>query len=248
MPFEDHFSRHADLYAQSRPTYPSELFEWLASIAPARDAAWDAGAGNGQAATALAGHFARVFATDASTEQLARARPCANVEYRAAPSERCGLPDRAVDLAVAAQAVHWFDLDAYYGEARRVLRPGGVIAVWSYHLSRIDPAIDPLLARFEGETLAAWWPARRRLVQEHLRTIPWPFEEIAPLREFRMRAEWTLPDLVEYLASGSAVQRCRAQTGRDPLDEIQAPLAAAWGAAASRRRVEWPLYLRAGRV
>jgi hypothetical protein len=73
--FPDHFSGHAADYARARPTYPDELFAHLASIAPARELAWDVGAGSGQSACALAEHMERVVATDASSKQLAAARP-----------------------------------------------------------------------------------------------------------------------------------------------------------------------------
>jgi SAM-dependent methyltransferase len=35
-----------------------------------------------------------------------------------------------VVLAVHSQALHWFDLPAFYAEAFRVLKPGGILAVW----------------------------------------------------------------------------------------------------------------------
>ena len=54
---KDNFSTQAALYARFRPTYPPELIDLLASLAPARMAAWDCGTGNGQVAVLLAGHF-----------------------------------------------------------------------------------------------------------------------------------------------------------------------------------------------
>ncbi len=53
MNFKDHFSGHANIYHEARPTYSAELFDWLAKQTPARDLAWDAGGGNGQASIAL---------------------------------------------------------------------------------------------------------------------------------------------------------------------------------------------------
>jgi len=73
MKFRDHFSEQAQTYARHRPHYPDELFEYLASIAPGRDLAWDCGTGNGQAALGLARHFNRVVASDASSEQIKQA-------------------------------------------------------------------------------------------------------------------------------------------------------------------------------
>lgn len=49
MSFEDHFSRAAQDYARHRPSYPTELFSYLASVSPGLDLAWDCGTGNGQA-------------------------------------------------------------------------------------------------------------------------------------------------------------------------------------------------------
>src|SRR5574339_1216529 len=91
--FEDHFSGHSDQYAQSRPHYPDEIYAYLASIAPGRSLAWDCGTGNGQAAVGLAKYFDRVYATDASAEQIARAQPRENVEYHVEPSEHVSLDD-----------------------------------------------------------------------------------------------------------------------------------------------------------
>ena len=105
MNFKDHFSGHANLYAQARPTYPPALFDWLASICPQRGLVWDAGCGNGQASLALAAHFDRVFATDPSDTQIAAATPRDNIRYAVEPAERCSLPDGSVDLVTVAQAI-----------------------------------------------------------------------------------------------------------------------------------------------
>ena len=70
MPFKDHFSTQAADYAKYRPHYPPALFEYLASIAPAKKVAWDCGTGNGQAALGLALHFEMVIATDPSEKQI----------------------------------------------------------------------------------------------------------------------------------------------------------------------------------
>src|ERR1043166_2300026 len=125
MTFKDHFSAQASDYAKFRPGYPSELFEYLGSVAPSRTLAWDCATGNGQAALELAEVFDRVIATDASEKQIANAQPDARVEYRVAPAENSGLESGTVDLIMVAQALHWFDLPRFYDEARRVLKTDG---------------------------------------------------------------------------------------------------------------------------
>jgi tRNA/tmRNA/rRNA uracil-C5-methylase (TrmA/RlmC/RlmD family) len=49
----DHFSIQSREYANYRPTYPEELFEWIASNADRKDIAWDCACGSGQATTGL---------------------------------------------------------------------------------------------------------------------------------------------------------------------------------------------------
>jgi SAM-dependent methyltransferase len=247
-PFADHFSRIAASYATYRPRYPDALFAWLASIAPARDRAWDCATGNGQAAAALSRQFAYVVATDPSIEQIASAERVERVAYAATTAERSSIATNAVSLVTVAQALHWFDQGAFFAEARRTLVPRGVIAVWSYGLCTLgDPALDESLRRFHGETVGPYWPTERALVDAGYERLEFPFDEVrAP--GFAMAAEWTLAQLEGYVGTWSAVQRARAETGHDPLPQLIESLQDAWGAGGSSRTVNWPLSLRAGRV
>ena len=125
------FTTIAREYATFRPGYPPELFAWLARVSPSLNAVWDCGCGSGQASTALAGYFAQVHATDVAAEQIGAARSHPRVQYSVARAEHSGLRDASVDLVTVAQALHWFDVDAFYAEARRVGRPGALLAVWN---------------------------------------------------------------------------------------------------------------------
>src|SRR5690349_21022516 len=142
MTFKDHFSRQAADYAKFRPRYPRELFEYLGSVAPSLALAWDCATGNGQAAVELAEVFDRVIATDASEKQISNAQPHRHIEYRVAQAENSGIKSGTVDLLMVAQALHWFDLDRFYLEARRVLKPNGALAASAYLCAQIDPAVD----------------------------------------------------------------------------------------------------------
>jgi len=245
--FPDHFSAVAAGYAASRPRYPDALFNWLASLAPSRKCAWDAGTGNGQAALALAGHFDHVVATDASAKQITAAVPHPRVEYRVAAAERSGLASGSLDLVTVAQALHWFDVPAFNVEARRVLRPGGVLAVWTYALPVLGhPVLDAALARLH-DSVRAWWPAERRLVETGYRTLPFPFPELAA-PPFDMSAEWDLDRFLAYVRTWSAVTRCRDATGADPVAPAAGALSLAWGRATEVRTVRWPLSVRVGHM
>jgi SAM-dependent methyltransferase len=111
--FRDLFSEVAARYAQFRPHYPTALVDGLVALCPCRDLAWDAGCGNGQLAVALASSFTHIVATEPSRAQLAAAAPHPHVEYRCERAEASSLGDATVDLAVVAQAAHWFDWPAY---------------------------------------------------------------------------------------------------------------------------------------
>ena len=246
--FSDHFSTTAASYADYRPSYPRELFEWLASVAPDRRVAWDCGTGSGQAALGLGDHFAQVVATDPSVAQLAHAVRHPAVSYAAMPAERSALASGSVSVLTVAQALHWFDQPTFYAEARRVLVPGGVLAVWSYGLLTLnDSVLDAVIRRLHGETVGPYWPPERRLVDEGYRALALPFAPVQP-PAVTMVAEWTLEQLAGYLSTWSAVQRARAATGADPVAGVVAEIRDDWGPERTVRRVEWRLTLRAGHV
>lgn len=250
MPFADHFATVAADYAAFRPRYPAELFAALAAAAPDRERAWDCATGSGQAALGLAEHFRVVVASDASAAQVARAAPHARVRYVVARAEASALADRSVALVTVAQALHWLDAERFHAEVRRVLRPDGVIAAWSYGRVRIDGgAIDELLDHFHDETVGPWWPPERRHVVSGYRTLPFPFAEI-PLASppLALAVRWTLAELLGYLGTWSAVARYRRERDDDPLGALAAALAPHWGDRSVRRTVSWPLAVRAGRV
>jgi SAM-dependent methyltransferase len=246
MNFEDHFSIQSGQYAQFRPTYPDELYAYLVSIAPSNLLAWDCGTGNGQAAIGLARHYERVFATDASADQIARAYPHARVEYHVADAEHVGLEAESADLVTVAQAVHWFDFDKFYAEVKRVLKPNGVLAVWTYHLPSISPQIDKLLLGFYSEVLAGFWPERIRYVDERYSTLPFPFDEIHP-PSIAMESRWDLSQFTGFLDSWSGTQRYIKQNGDHPLKIIWDDLASNWKDEKEKRLVRCPMYFRIGR-
>lgn len=244
--FEDHFSKQSQQYAQYRPQYPDELYAYLASIAPGHSLAWDCGTGNGQAAIGLAKYFDIVHATDASAEQIALAYTHDKVDYRVEPAERVSLNTASTDLVTVAVAVHWFNFDEFYREVKRVLKPGGILAVWTYYSSEISPQIDQLIFEYYAEILKDFWPERIRYLEERYQTIPFPFEEIVP-PPFVMEINWNLIQLAGFLNSWSATQRYKAQKETHPLEIIWPKLTVAWGDENEARRIRWPLHFRIGK-
>ena len=244
MTFPDHFSAVATQYAAARPEYPPALFDWIASIAPSPALCWEAGCGSGQATRDLALRFDRVHAGDPSAAQIAQAPMIDNVDFVVEPAERCALPDASADVACVAQALHWFDRDAYFAEVARVLKPGGVLVTWGYQ----DIIVPDALVAANGvlqETIRACWPSQRADIDAAYAGYDWPFEPIAA-PAFELTADWPLPRLLGYFASYSASKRHRETTGRDIVADTAPLFEQAWGDA-STRRMRWPLFVHAFR-
>src|SRR4051794_40044496 len=247
MTFKDHFSGQAAEYAKFRPTYPAALFDYLATLVPSRTLAWDCATGSGQAAIALASRFEWVIATDASAKQITNAQQNERVHYRVAPAENSGIASNSVELVTVAQALHWFDLPKFYEEARRVLKRGGVIAVWNYDFLHISPEIDAIVNRFYHDIVGPFWPPERSVIEDGYGTLPFPFSQIeAP--PFRIEVRWSLPQLIGYLETWSATRRFIEANERDPLALIDHELETAWKGRDSAKLVVWPLTVRVGRV
>ncbi|HEV2643176.1 MAG TPA: class I SAM-dependent methyltransferase [Candidatus Elarobacter sp.] len=248
MTFQDLFSQRAAAYAAFRPTYPRDLFAFIAELAPDRHRAWDCATGSGQAAISLAEYFQHVAATDASVAQLRHARSHRRVTYHAALADASALRDGSADLVTIAQALHWLDLDAFYAEVRRVLVPRGVLAVWSYGDPVLPghPKANRILQRFNHETVGPYWPTERHQVGEGYRTYPFPFDEVAA-PEMTLEAEWTLAQLAGYVRSWSATSRYVQQHEFDPVDALEREWRTVWDNEAQPIRVRWPLVMRVGR-
>lgn len=246
--YQDHFSSVSRQYAAFRPRYPAALFQYLASIAPRRERAWDCACGSGQASRDLARHFKSVIATDASRAQIEEAVPHVRVDYRVATAEDSGVDSGSTDLISVAQAAHWFDLDRFYAEVRRVAAPRAVVALWSYGMMTLDhQETNDRIQEFYAVTLDGYWPAERKLVEDGYRALAFPFAELTP-PPFAMEVEWSLPELLGYVQSWSATQRFAEKNGVDPTMALADAITTGWGDTHARRGISWPLALRVGIV
>lgn len=246
-PFKDHFSAGADNYTRYRPSYPPQLFAWLAGLTQEHKAAWDCGCGNGQAAIGLVPYYERVIATDPSQQQIDHAILHERISYSVATAEEPGIESNTVDLVVVAQALHWFDFERFYSVVCRVAHAGGALAAISYGEVRVEGPPDSIISNFYHNIIGPYWPPERHYVDEHYATIPFPFAEIeAP--SFAMECNWDLEHLKGYLGTWSAVKEYQRRLGHDPLALIDSELRSMWGDPQRVRRISWPLAMRVGRV
>lgn len=242
---KDNFSSQSAEYAVYRPTYPQELYDFLFSLVSEKDAAWDCATGNGQVARILAQHFQKVYATDISEKQLSQALQLPNILYKVESSDRADVPDDSFDLVTVAQAIHWFNFEAFYAEVKRTLKPDGVIAVVGYGLMLIDKKVDQVIHKLYEDILGKYWDSERRYIEEGYKTIPFPFEEVtAP--HFQIKTTWSFSQMIGYLNTWSSLQHYKKANERNPLEYLMTELKDAWGDDAEKE-VRFPILLRVGR-
>jgi len=241
------FEKGGQAYARFRPDYPSELAAILAEYATSRALAVDVGCGNGQLTTLLASAFDEVVGLDPSADQIANAPRRERVRFLCAPAERLPLPDRSANLITAAQAAHWFDIDAFYAQARRVLVPSGALALIAYGVIEADGDVGRALAHFYHDVIGPYWPPERRHVEAGYRSLPFPFSEAAAPK-IAMTKTWSLTDLLGYVGTWSAVRNAEASLGGEPLEAFASTVSEAWGDPGQRREIRWPLSMRIGHV
>jgi SAM-dependent methyltransferase len=161
-------------------------------------------------ATLLAPHFEEVIATDLSDNQLKQATSIPNIIYRKERAETSSLSDKSVALITVAQAVHWFDFEAFYAEVRRVLQPNGIVALIGYPLfTTDDDALNHKIYTLYYDLLGStYWDAERKYLDDRYRTIPFPFREVE-FPSLSMQICHTAASLIGYLETWSAIHKYR---------------------------------------
>jgi len=244
---KDLFSAQADLYAKYRPSYPTELFDYILGFVPTKDSVWDCATGNGQAALELAKHFRQVEATDLSEKQIQNAPQKENIHYQVSTAEQTPFTDDSFDLITIATAYHWFNWPAFFTEATRVGKNGCVVAAWSYHVFySTDEKITAIIGRFYHNIIKTYWDAERKYVDDRYATVEFNFDPL-PTRDFDLTLQWKKEDLIGYLSTWSAVQNYIKQHGQSPLKLIKEEVEAAWSNNETKE-FHFPLFLRLGRV
>jgi SAM-dependent methyltransferase len=200
-----------------------------------------------------------VIGSDISAGQLAEAPQAGNVEYCLLNAEwpleqlqtaQPRLSSESVDLVTVAQALHYFDLDRFYENVKAVLKPNGLLAVWTYKLPVLpnNETANLLLQHIYYNVVGQYWAPERRLVNACYRTLPFPFEDVMRCVEEpwgAMRMTWDVGALMGYLRSWSATEKAIEVLGSNPVENYRHQFQAVWDPAGEA--VEVPLYLCVGR-
>ncbi len=243
---KDNFSKQAEAYAQFRPTYPQALFDHILQFVKEKGTAWDCGTGNGQSAKELSKYFTKIIATDISQKQIDNAYQADNILYGIAPAEHTGIAGNSIDLVTVSQALHWFKFNDFYAEAKRVAKPDAIIAVWTYSLLSITPAIDAVIENYHYKTMNGYWEEERKYVDDGYASIPFPFEQL-DTPDFAIEVDWTLPQLQGYFNTWSALQKFIVVNNYSPVEALMQEILPLWGNE-EKRKVLFPVHLKLGRL
>ncbi len=256
---KDLFSDCSALYQQTRPSYPNSVMTEILKYVPSTHFAWDCGAGSGQFTQLLVPYFEYIVATDLSIQQLHQAPYFENVSYQVQPAEQTSFADQSFDLIVVAQAIHWFDFDAFYPEVKRTLKKDGVIAVVGYGtLSVKDQGLNQLIQHLYTDILKDDWDVERRHIDAQYQSIPFPFEKLAD-SNLNMQFSWSKQQLLGYLNTWSAIKRYRerhadqnasedGELSNDPLKAITEYLQELDQKKDQSIEVDFPIFMKIGRV
>lgn len=240
-PSTERFSDRVEHYVKYRPGYPAELLALLEREATfsSTSVIADVGAGTGILTELLLRNGNMVFAVEPNAEM----RHAAERTLRRYPAfhsisgtgEATTLPDASVDGITVAQAFHWFDGERAAAEFRRILKPGGFVAlIWNAR----DTAASPFMAEYERIVLAhgsEFARSGKELVPfERLRTLFGPGLRQHVLRNFQ-ELDWE--GLKGRMLSASYMPR-EGQAGYAPM---MADLRRAYDAhaTAGRLRMEY---------
>uniref|UniRef100_T1J608 SRCR domain-containing protein n=1 Tax=Strigamia maritima TaxID=126957 RepID=T1J608_STRMM len=198
-------------------------------IKPPFNQAVDVGCGSGQATGVLAPFFDHVLGTDISESQINEATKKdtnTNVEFKTGSCYSIPLPDASTELVTAAQAAHWFNLPSFYKEVDRVLRPGGVVALYCYdypkpHGQENSEKLRDYMNYVYNEGLCGFWHENKKLAEEMYKGIELPYEEQIRDKSGTWDTVWNLRESIGCVESWSGYHELKKQNAEKAKQLLQ---------------------------
>ena len=238
------FGSAADDYAVHRADFPSVGIDRMVAlgVGTAGQRLLDLGCGTGTLARQFAARGCSVTGADVDARMLAAGGALADsagleVSWRECPAEDTGLGSASFDVVTAAQCWHWFDGDAAAAEVRRLLVPGGRVAVCGFDWLPLPDTVSGVTELLIQAHNPSWKlggirdpgpAARRQLVGaglELLETFTFDVDVPYALDSWRRRisASAGILDLGADQATAFDAELAEVMADRFPGDDLIAP-------------------------
>jgi SAM-dependent methyltransferase len=221
------FSKRVNNYVRFRPGYPPALVDLLAREAglTSESTIADIGAGTGLLSTVFLNAGYSVIGVEPNREmrQAGDTLLASHPRYRSvgATAETTTLPDHSVDLAVAGQAFHWFQVGDARREWTRILKPGGMAAlIWNERhianpfMREVEDLIDTYATALDKD--GSIREGGRSRIELFFAPLPFRFDEFPNTQEFelegllgRVASCSYVPDEADPLYSGMSAALAR---------------------------------------
>lgn len=150
------FTATANDYDAYRPSYPEAIVDWILDTTRVStgDSATDIGCGTGISTRLFATRGLNIVGIEPNDKMRARAVAHGGPRYLKGDSAATGMSERSMDLIIAAQAFHWFDIEPTLTEFTRILKPGGWCTAFWNDCTNETPfmqAYEDLLLEFSTE-------------------------------------------------------------------------------------------------
>ncbi|CAF0960405.1 unnamed protein product [Adineta ricciae] len=228
-------SNHTAIYKAYRPRYPKELYHRILEfyfnkvnideINKKIPLAVDIACGSGQATIDLSSYCGHVIGIDGSENQLKQASLKDNIEYHCSTAENLTfLPSNSIDLVTVATALHWFDIETFFQQVNRILKPNdGVLCIWAIGMPLLNNSkASEILNNFCQNDLNNCWSDRVNLVINHYEPIldkfPYPTTRIKHIIEHQQ--EMSIYEFVNLIETWSPCQKYCEIHGKDKLKEL----------------------------
>lgn len=229
------FAGLAKNYDQARPTYPVKMYEeviqyWKeGAVAKISDPVIvDVGCGTGistRAFYAALNGKCDITGVEPGKDMLATAIEASpeNIKYREGSAESIPVADASVDIITAAQAAQWFKRPAFYNEAQRALKPGGVVAI--YENNRDWENSKFLEKHEEFLEVHSVDPKTQERYSRHYRDFPYEQELAAKFTSvktctFFWNRKMTPEGFLEMAKTSTQVKRATKAIGEKEVDRL----------------------------
>jgi ubiquinone/menaquinone biosynthesis C-methylase UbiE len=250
----NHFETDGANYAKFRPTYPENLALQLSNLCHTHDCAIDIGCGTGQLTGLLTNRFERVIGLDPSQTAIDHATPHDKITYLKGAAEETLQPDQSVDLIVAAQAAHWFDMPKFNTEDARIAKPKAIVALVSYGVFTMEGEIGARFEHFYWHDIFKYWPKERRHVENGYRDLKLGYRDIDQEclgEQLTIERQWSRDALLGYVATWSAYRQALKNNtngdGQKLLDRFSRDIKNIWPDNVEHK-ITWPIHSSIARV